>query len=276
LIRLGAQVSVRGGIGPAVLRAGAAGWHALQIFSRNPVGGQELPLPPPELARQWLERAGIRSLLVHAPYFVNPAAEDVAMVGRARRVLTTEMSRARKLAATAVIMHGGHVQGSPDHARGALELTLKAMLARPGEVWMENAAGQGRELLADLDELAGVIDRIGSRRLAVILDTAHAMAVGHELKTAADVQRWLQRVDCAVRLTRVRGLHLNDLKDPVGARRDRHASLLQGSLGRPALQSLLEAADRGNWTVILETPGRDVASRAADVAIVRELLSHKE
>lgn len=98
-MRLGAQLSAASGFENVVADAARAGFSALQLFSRNPVGGQGRSLPPPGVLSCCLQEAGIRPLLIHAPYFVNPAAEHTPMVLRARRVLGEEMQRAYTLGA---------------------------------------------------------------------------------------------------------------------------------------------------------------------------------
>lgn len=273
MIRLGAQLSTASGFAETVRAAGAAGYTALQIFSRSPVGGQSKPLPLPETMRVQLKEAGIRPLLVHAPYFVNPAADDPAMARRARLALDQEMRRVEQLGGHALVMHCGHVQSDRARAEKQVAHVIQVMLSRPGLVWLENTAGQGKELGCDWEEIRRILQAVGSSRVGVLIDTAHTMAYGQALKTANDARALLHALDQSVGLFRVGGLHLNDLAYPVGSRRDRHTSLLAGPLGLEALQVLLATASERSWAVILETPGRDPATLAHDVALVRRLVS---
>lgn len=274
MIRLGAQLSIARGFDVVVEEAQSAGITALQIFSRNPVGGKS-SLPPPRIGlRKMLVEADIRPLFVHAPYFVNPAATDPEMLGRAHKVLSDEMRRAKRLAGDFVVVHPGHRQGpTAELSVAAFVSTVEAMLSGPGHVLIENTAGQGKEIGHQFEQLGHIFEGIGrTRRVGLMLDTAHAMAAGHALVTVGDVDQLLDEVDSWVGLERIGGVHLNDLLYPVGSRRDRHAHLLHGQLGRAALREMLRVADERDWPVILETPGRDVNARGADIELVHELL----
>ncbi|NMP21839.1 deoxyribonuclease IV [Sulfobacillus sp. DSM 109850] len=273
-MRLGAQLSQAHGFDVVIREAGSAGLSALQLFSRNPVGGQGKSLPPAGSLKPVLREAGIERLYIHAPYFVNPAAIDEAMVGRARVALKQEMRRAKRLSGDYVVLHPGHWQDKArrEESLAAFVDTVAIMLEAPGRVLVENTAGQGRELGADFLELQQIFQGIGrTRRVGLMLDTAHAMAFGYPLSSRDDVERLLERVDENVGIERLQGIHLNDSLYPVGSRRDRHARLLSGCLGREALGALLRWCDASHCPLVLETPGRDTIQRQPDIGIIREV-----
>lgn len=271
---VGAQLTISTGLDVMVAKAAAAGLNTVQIFSRNPVGGQSRGLPPNAVCRTLFEGAGIRPLFVHAPYFVNPAAVKADMQSRAEKVLREEMHRVRQLGGDFLVLHPGHRQiEDPRSGIEALARTVSAMLAVPGKVLIENAAGQGREQGADFAELSAILNAIGSpRRVGLLLDTAHAMAAGHPLASAGDVRALLAEIEQTVGLNRIKAIHLNDNPHAIGSRRDRHAHLLEGQFQREGLRVLLQYAQSRHWPVILETPGQDPESRAEDLRIIRELI----
>lgn len=274
MIRLGAQLSQARGFEVVIREAGEAGLRSLQVFSRNPVGGQGKALPPAGTLKPLLRDAGIDVLYIHAPYFVNPAALDTAMVERARATLKQEMRRTKRLSGDFVVVHPGHWQeaGKRQQAVSTFAGTVTAMLAAPGRVLIENTAGQGREIGGDFGELKEIFLAIGkTRRVGLMLDTAHAMAFGHPLTGADDVDRLLECVDKNVGIDRIRGIHLNDSLYPIASRRDRHARLLTGCLGREALRALVRWAERSACPLVLETPGRDIHQRHEDIAVIQEV-----
>lgn len=271
MIRLGIQGSIGRGFARAVEDAAAFGLNTLQVFSRSPVGGQSKGLPPRGESLSLLRHAGVDPLLVHAPYFMNPAAEDPSKRQRAVQVLTEELARGERLAASYLVLHAGHRSGS-DSAPALEALTRTLAELPPAPILLENAAGQGREVGLHFDELARVMFALGSRDVGILLDTAHAIAAGWALRSRADWHRLLDDLASAVGLDRLRAIHLNDNPFPPGARRDRHSHLLAGHLGRDALSGLVRDADRYGWPLILETPGRDAAERADDIAWVRALI----
>lgn len=263
------------GLESVVKEAAAAGMGTVQIFSRNPVGGQSRGYPPRNVCRRILEEANIRPLFVHAPYFVNPAATEMEKSARARRVLFEEMRRIHQLAGDYLVLHPGHRQSSDPHdAVASFAATVRTLLDAPGGVLVENAAGQGREQGETFEQLAEMLALIEHRdRVGVMLDTAHAIAAGFPLVSADDARSLFAHIDATVGLRWVRALHLNDNAFGVGSRRDRHAHLLEGFMGRSALGVIVRAACAHQWPIILETPGRDLPSRRDDVRLIRECMA---
>lgn len=258
-----------------IREAGDAGLRALQLFSRNPVGGQSRELPRPGALRGVFEAAGVETFYVHAPYFVNPAATNPDMLQRARVTLKQEMRRAKRLGAHYVVLHPGHWQEASERGQSLAMFagTVVTMLEAPGRVLVENNSGQGKEIGAEFVELRQIFEAIGrTRRVGLMLDTAHAMAAGHRLDSREDVDHLLQVIETHVGLDRVAGIHLNDSLHPVGSHKDRHAHLLEGHLGQAALRAILMWADQTECPLILETPGRDVDQRQEDLAIIHEML----
>ena len=79
-------------------------------------------------------------------------------------------------------------------------------------------------------------------------------------------------LDEAVGLSRVRAFHLNDSKMPLGARRDRHEIIGNGTMGLDGFRPLMTDARWENVPMALETPGGDDDMRA-DLAFVRAALA---
>lgn len=270
MIKVGAQLSAARGFETVIREAGNAGYSTLQVFSRNPVGGQTKGLPERGTIAPILQEAGIRPLFVHAPYFVNPAAIENAMQERARNVLSDEMQRIKHLSGDFLVLHPGHRQSADiGECQEALASTIVHLLRKSGKILLENASGQGKEQGGDFRELREILQRIGGTgRVGVMLDTAHAMAFGYPMQTAEDFENLLEVVEETIGIRRIFGLHLNDNLYDVGSRRDRHEHLLKGFMGEGALQALLENAERYKWPLILETPGRDIASREEDISLI--------
>ena len=78
---------------------------------------------------------------------------------------------------------------------------------------------------------------------------------------------------------RIACVHLNDSRHPRGARRDRHANLGEGTIGRDAFAHLLRAPELAAVPLIIETPDDDQhpdrpgnKGHARDLALLRALL----
>ena len=85
--RLGAHLSIAGGLPRAVDRAEASGCQALQIFTKSAGQWRARELPPEEIAlfRRRVRQTGIRPVVAHNSYLINLAAADPALRARVDR-----------------------------------------------------------------------------------------------------------------------------------------------------------------------------------------------
>src|SRR6478752_1128966 len=107
--RLGAHLSISGGLPRAIDRAEASGCEALQIFTKS--AGQwrarELPLEEIALFRRRLDETGIRPVVAHNSYLINLAAADPALRALSIESLRDELDRAEALGLDGLVMHPG-------------------------------------------------------------------------------------------------------------------------------------------------------------------------
>jgi deoxyribonuclease-4 len=256
---LGAHTSAAGGLHRAVERIRALKGTALQVFTRNQRQWKAAPVLEAEAAAfaRAREAWGDWPVAAHGSYLLNPASPDQALGERTARALAAELLRCARLGIGLACIHpGAHTGAGPERGMAlaaarldrAWDLFLE--LAEPGEarsaplLLLENTAGQGTALGADFAELGGILERCGSaERLGVCLDTCHAHAAGWELRTPQGLAQSLDALDSALPgggLERVRLLHLNDCKAPLGARRDRHEHIGLGELGEACFALVLE------------------------------------
>src|SRR5918999_3049589 len=107
--RLGAHLSIGGGLPRAVDRAVASRCEALQIFTKS--AGQwrarELPSDEIVLFRRRVAEAGIFPVVAHNSYLINIAAADPALRDQSLRALIEEYDRAEVLGLQGLVMHPG-------------------------------------------------------------------------------------------------------------------------------------------------------------------------
>ena len=169
------------------------------------------------------------------------------------------MDAACAIEADAVVFHVGSHMGSGFEA--ALERVVPALrlcLERCSETtWlcMENSAGAGGTIGRSLDELAALYEALDQHeRLGVCLDSCHLYVSGYDVTDPAELDRVVAELDERIGLDRLRCLHVNDSKAPLGSNRDRHDNIGDGLigeklgvfLGHPKLQGL---------PALLEVPG---------------------
>ena len=282
-MRIGAHMSVAGGVSKAVDRAVVHGCEALQIFTKNANQWRGKPLDRAEIAsfRQRLERAGITPVVSHASYLINLATTFPVLREQSIAAFIDELDRAEALGLLGVVIHPGTCTAGPDDE--ALRLIADALrvafTARPrGKtmVLLEHTAGQGRTLGHRFEHLATVIKHLrGSRRVGVCLDTCHLVAAGYDITTEAGYRDTFEAFDRLVGMDRLRVFHGNDSKRPCGSRVDRHEHIGQGCLGLEPFRRILHDRRFAGRPMLIETeksPGTERTKIVEDPLDAKNLL----
>jgi deoxyribonuclease-4 len=281
-VRIGAHVSVAGGLQRAVGNASAVGCESLQVFVSNARGWAPPPVDPAadERFRDDLEAAGLGPLFVHAPYLVNFASASPVTRERSREVVAATLAKAAAIGAAGVVVHAGAALASGRSA--GLATTREALLpladtrTGPGAVAtgpdlvLELTAGTRGSLASRFDEMAELLAACGHHpRLKVCMDTCHAQAAGYDLGDPAGATKALDELFTTLG-GRVVLVHANDSRDPVGAGRDRHCPIGTGTIGDHGFAAILAHPGLASLPVITETTG-DPDQMATDVARLKRL-----
>src|SRR4051812_37342055 len=259
--RIGAHMSIAGGLPRAVDRAALHGCEALQIFTKSAGQWRARPLPDTEIAafRRRVEETGIRPVVAHASYLINLAARDDRLRQQSMDSLVEELDRVDTLGLAGLVLHPGACTGGPDEqgldlvARSLREV-LKRRPRRPGRVLLEHTAGQGTSLGRTFEQLAHVLAGVnGSPRVGVWLDTCHLLAAGYDIVSEEGYRDTFTYFGALIGFERLHGFHLNDSKKPLGSRVDRHTHIGDGHIGRTAFARLLRDTRFASLPMILET-----------------------
>jgi deoxyribonuclease-4 len=277
-VRIGAHVSVAGGLDRAVGNARAAGCEALQVFVSNARGWAPPPVDPAadERFRADLAEAGLGPLFVHAPYLVNFASASPATREQSSGAVAAALAKGASTGAAGVVVHAGAALASGRAAglastREALLPLADATAALEGpDLVLELTAGTRGALAARFEEMAELLAVCGHHpRLKVCMDTCHAQAAGYDLGDPAGAAKALDELFATLG-DRVVLVHANDSRDPVGAGRDRHCPIGSGTIGDQGFAAILAHPGLAALPVITETTG-DPDQMAADLARLRRL-----
>ena len=260
--RLGAHMSIAGGLPRAVDRARASRCEALQIFTKSAGQWRARPLPPEEIAlfRRRVAETGIRPVVAHNSYLINLAAALPSLRDQSVASLGEELDRAESLGLDGLVMHpGSYTSGTEkDGLRLIAEALARLLEERPDgrtQILLEHTAGQGTNLGHRFEHLAEILDRLGGTpRVGVCLDTCHLLTAGYDICTPDGYQRTFEEFDRVVGLARIRVFHLNDSKKPCGSRVDRHEHIGKGCLGLDPFRWLLNDPRFADLPMLLETP----------------------
>lgn len=262
-MHLGAHVSSSGGIHTAIDRIESIGGDSVQIFTQSPRTWRPTNHDPANFERfkERRDEAGIQGVVCHALYLVNLASPKDDVYANSVKALKNTVDVACGIDADGVIFHVGSHQGAGFEA--GLERVVPALaeaLERCSDTtWllMENTAGAGDTIGRSVDELAAILDRLDRHpRLGICLDSCHLFASGYDVTDRAALDALLEEVDAGIGLDRLRALHVNDSKTPLGSNRDRHDNIGDGLMGEK-LGVFLSHPRLQGLPALLEVPGKD-------------------
>jgi deoxyribonuclease-4 len=260
--RLGAHLSIAGGLPRAVDRARASRCEALQIFTKS--AGQwrarELPSAEIDLFRRRVSETGIHPVVAHNSYLINVATAQRDLRRQSIAALGEELDRAETLGLAGLVMHPGSYTSGTE--AGGLRLIAEALDklldARPhGQtmILLEHTAGQGTNLGHRFEHLAEIIQRLGNTpRVGVCIDTCHLLAAGYDVCSREGYEETFAAFERIVGLDRIKVFHLNDSRKPCGSRVDRHEHIGKGCLGLEPFRWLLNDPRFAAHPMLLETP----------------------
>ena len=272
MLYLGCHLSSSGGFAAMGRTALAIGANTFQFFTRNPRGGQAKAIDPADAqALAEMQRSGvIGPIVAHAPYTINPCAAVPKTLEFARQTMKDDLARMEYLPGNFYNFHpGSHVGQGTDAGIRLIAETLDLAMTQEQSttVLLETMAGKGTEIGGRFSELRDVIDRCKlPEKLGVCLDTCHVHDAGYDI--VSHFEDVLAEFDRVLGLSRLRAIHLNDSKNPLGARKDRHECIGRGELGLEALERVLHFAAARDLPVVLETPN-DLTGYAAEIALLR-------
>jgi deoxyribonuclease IV len=274
-VLLGAHASSSGGIHTAIDRIEEMGGEAVQVFTQSPRMWRPTNHDPANFERFKERRAeaGIGAVACHALYLINLASPKDDFYSKSVEALKTTVDVGCAIEAEAVVFHvGSHLGSGFEAALDRVVPALAEALERCNETtWlcMENTAGTGGTIGRSLEELAVLFEALDRHpRLGVCLDSCHLFATGYDVTDRKELDRVLAELDESIGLDRLRCLHVNDSKTPLGSNRDRHDNIGDGLMGEklgvflahPKLQAL---------PAYLEVPGTD--GHGPDAEQVRKL-----
>lgn len=250
-----------GGLDKALRRGAEIGCTAVQVFTSNPRMWKAPALTEDTIAAFDLARkeTRIQAIASHDTYLVNLCATSDEIREKSIASLIAELGRCAQLAIPWVVSHiGAHMgQGEVAGMRLAAENMVQVLEATPASVMllMETTAGQGTTLNWRFEHLAQLLEFVeGNARVGVCLDTCHVFAAGYDIRTPEGYEATFTEFSRTVGIERLKVIHCNDSKMPLGSKRDRHEHLGEGEIGPAAFQLLVKDSRFESVPIIVETP----------------------
>lgn len=286
MLKIGSHVSMSGKkmmLG-SVEEALSYGANTFMIYTGAPQNTARKPVEDLKIeeALKAMEENGIEEIVVHAPYIINLGnSEKAETFELAVSFLREEIRRTEAIKrAKQIVLHpGAHVGAGDEKGIQQIIKGLNEVITREQQVQiaLETMAGKGSECGRTFEQLAQIIDGVTyNEKLSVCLDTCHINDAGYNVVNNFD--GILEEFDKIIGLDRLKVIHLNDSKNPLGARKDRHENIGMGYIGFEALNYVANHEALKHIPKILETPyvSNDSGDKKAPYKYEIEMLRNKK
>ena len=283
-LKIGCHISIAGGIDNSVVRAVESGCNTMQIFSKNASTWREKILKKDEIEsfRKNLKNSNINPVFIHTSYLINLASPSDELYFKSINAFLEEMKRADLLLPDPyLIIHpGAHTGAGEEYGIQRIIRALNIILGRSADlnlktmILLEDTAGSGTHLGYTFYQLKRMVEGAKDRKkIGICFDTCHAFTAGYDLSHQEGVEQTLEKIDKYVGLERLKVIHINDSKYPLGSRKDRHMHIGKGYIGLEGFKLLVNHRYLKNLPFILETPKHDEKDDLKNINLVKSLIS---
>jgi deoxyribonuclease-4 len=259
--RVGVHTSIVGSLSQAAEKAHQIGCTAFQIFSTSPRMWKSRELEQEECSAMGRLRRqhDLNPLVIHTNYLLNLASSDPALRQRSIEAFREELGRAKALGSEYLVLHPGSSRGGTVEqcVRTLARSIREAMRATPPDgvrLLIENTCCQGNVLGGSFAQIAEILALLEGLPVDCCLDTAHCFAAGMNIATEEGLAATLSDIESTIGLRRVRVIHTNDSRSPLGSHRDRHEHIGKGGIGREGFRRIVNHLSLRDKVFILETP----------------------
>ena len=260
-MRIGSHVGMAGKkmLVGAVEEAMSYEANSFMIYTGAPQNTRRKPIEELNIKAGWelMKENEFDEIIVHAPYIINlgntlkPETFELAT-----SFLAEEIRRSTAIGAKTIVLHpGAHVGAGVDAGLQRIVEGLDIVLHEDMGITiaLETMAGKGTELGCSFEELAYIINNVKlSDKLLVCFDTCHVHDAGYDIVN--DFDGVMKEFDRIVGIDKIAVFHINDSKNVIGAKKDRHENIGFGEIGWKALEYIVNHPDFAHVTKILETP----------------------
>ena len=273
MLHIGCHLSSSKGFLAMGRQALELGADTFQFFTRNPRGSKAKELDTADAAALMALLAEHRfaPIIAHAPYTLNLCGAEEKNRAFARETMADDLRRLEHLPGQYYNFHPGSHVGQGTEAGITLIAQALNDILRPDQtttVLLETMAGKGSGVGGRFEELREILDRVDlGEKMGVCLDTCHVSDAGYDI--IGDLDGVLTEFDRCIGLERLKAVHLNDSKNPTGARKDRHERIGEGCIGLEALTRVVCHPALQGLPFCLATPN-ERPGYAREIALMRE------
>ncbi len=279
---LGAHVSVSGGLDQSIYRGESIGCTAIQIFTKSnrQWHSKNITDEQANIFKETLKKSSIKEVVVHASYLINIGAANKEINDKSFESLKEELERCEKLGLKYLVLHPGNYQKNSeiDCLKKIAENLNNIFIQVPGNttILLENMAGMGTSIGYKFENLANIIAQIkDKKRIGICFDTCHAFAAGYNFNNRSAYDSLWNEIKSILDLKLIKVMHINDSKNEIGSRLDRHEFIGKGKIGINSFELLFNDERFFDIPKILETPVDTLEDYKKDLQLIVNLLEDK-
>jgi deoxyribonuclease-4 len=260
MLRVGAHVSIAGGLSKAIERETEIGGNCAQIFVHSPRAWSFPKIDDSEFERfkEARNKVDIKPIVTHSCYLINLATSKEKLFNISVATMKKELEITGKLGVEYYTFHPGSHTGA---GKGLGTKRIISGLKKVREtaerynvkILLENTSGKGDTLGKTMLELKQMIDGAGYG-VGICFDTCHGFASGYPIHTQDGLNQVVAEIRDTVGVENLGIIHINDSKGEFNSYVDRHEHIGLGEIGMEAMRRIVNHPDLRNKTFVLETP----------------------
>lgn len=251
--------------------------NTFQYFSRNPRGGSVKALDYEDIKslEGIMAENYFAPILAHAPYTLNMAAAKEETFDFAKRAFREDLERLEELPCSMYNFHPGSPTekgkewGLERIIRGLNEVVFKEATTT---ILFEVMAGKGSELGSSFEKIKYLLENVDHKeKYGVCLDTCHLYESGYDIVN--NLEGVLGEFEALIGLEKVKAIHLNDSKNSLGARKDRHEKIGEGTIGLGGILNIVTHPRLKDKPFFLETPNEE-EGYMREILMIKEMIEN--
>lgn len=220
------------------------------------------------------------NIVIHGSFLINLSRKfDDKICKNSINLLKRDLKICKKINALGVIIHMGKDTQNLgyDNAINTYIDNLNHILSTTenSTIILETGTGCGKEVASRLNELGRIRNScIDKNRIKFCIDTCHIYAAGYDLTDNDFVDTLENYIDITLGWNNVVVAHINDSKDLLNSRKDRHDDISCGNISKNNVESFMKFISffvKRNIPIILETPS-DKKSYGEQIKIIKKYM----
>ena len=258
MLRFGFHMSIAGSVANAPKEAALHGYPVFQMFTTSSRSGSNSKIDSNASSefRDMVRRNSLEPF-AHIPYLCNPGSPNGDVYSKSRKMLIDNMGNCESLGIKYLVVHmGSHLGKGFDEIGDRLTDTIMHALRRSTSthILLENSAGYNNSVGSHMKEIGNIIESVGDKRVGVCLDTCHAFAAGYDIASKKGTSSLMDEIEESFGIDKIKLVHLNDAKFPLGSGLDRHWHIGKGHIGMKGFANFFRISRLTADCFVMETP----------------------